>query len=77
LCLEPAIKAQLLAGKTGNKTNLSPIYDLMLAREAGDWEQVTTLGKQLNLSLSFVAETSNAAMRWAHEVTSAVRPSPR
>jgi len=45
-----------------------------VAREAGDWEQVTTLGKQLNLSLSFVAETSNVAMRWAHEVTSATRP---
>lgn len=74
LCLEPAIKAQLLCARTGKKTILSPIYDLMLARESGDWEQVTSLGKQLNLSLSFVAETSNAAMRWAHEVTSAVRP---
>jgi len=74
LCLDPNIKAQLLCAKTGKKTILSPIYDLMLAREVGDWEQVTTLGKQLNLSLSFVAEASNAAMRWAHEVTSAVRP---
>jgi c-di-GMP-related signal transduction protein len=75
LCLDPDVKAQLLSAKSGKKTPLSPIYDLMLAREAGDWEQVTTLGKRLNLSLSFVAETSNAAMRWAHEVTSAVRPS--
>jgi c-di-GMP-related signal transduction protein len=71
LCLDPSIKAQLLAAKTGKKTILSPIYDLMLAREAGDWGLVTQLGKQLNLSLSFVAETSNAAMKWAHEVTSA------
>ena len=74
LCLDAAIKEQLLAAKTGKKTPLSPIYDLMVAREAGDWEMVTTLGKRLNLSLSFVAETSNAAMRWAHEVTSATRP---
>jgi hypothetical protein len=74
LCLDPIIKAQLLCAKTGKKTPLSPIYDLMLAREAGDWEQVTTLWKQLNLSLSFVAETSNAAMRWAYEATSVVRP---
>lgn len=74
LCLDPQIKAQLLCAKMGKKTILSPIYDLMLAREAGDWELVTTLGKQLNLSLSFVAETSNAAMRWAHDVTSATRP---
>jgi len=74
LCLDPAIKEQLLGAKAGKKTVLSPIYDLMLAREAGDWEKVTQLGKQLNLSLSFVAETSNAAMKWAHEITSAARP---
>jgi c-di-GMP-related signal transduction protein len=75
LSLDADVEAQLLSAKTGKKTPLSPIYELMLAREAGDWELVTQLGKQLNLSLSFVAETSNAAMRWAHEVTSAVRPS--
>jgi c-di-GMP-related signal transduction protein len=74
LCLDASIKDQLLAAKTGKKTILSPIYDLMLAREAGDWGLVTTLGKQLNLSLSFVAETSNAAMRWAHEITTTSRP---
>jgi len=74
LCLDPAIKAQLLGAKTGTKTPLSPIYDLMLAREVGDWALVAKLGKQLNVSLSFVAENSNAAMRWAHEITSAARP---
>lgn len=39
LCLDANIKAQLLAAKTGNKTPLSAIYDLMVAREAGtgDW----------------------------------------
>jgi c-di-GMP-related signal transduction protein len=76
LCLDPYIKAQLLGAKTGKKTLLSPIYELMVAREAGDWEVVTQLGKQLNLSLAFVAETSNEAMRWAHEITNAVRPQP-
>jgi EAL and modified HD-GYP domain-containing signal transduction protein len=69
LCLDAAIKAQLLCAKTGSKTPLSPIYDLMVAREVGDWERVTKLGKDLKLSLSFVAETSNEAMRWAHQVT--------
>lgn len=73
LCLDPSIKEQLLAVKMGKKTPLSPIYDLMVAREVGDWGLVTSLGKKLNLSLSFVAETSNAAMRWAHEITSATR----
>jgi c-di-GMP-related signal transduction protein len=71
LSLEPDIKAQLLGAKTGAKTPLSSVYDLMVARESGDWGQVTRLGKQLNLSLSFVAEKSNEAMRWAHEVTNA------
>lgn len=69
LCLDADIKAQLLGAKSGNKTPLSPIYDLMVAREAGDWGLVTQLGKQLKLSLSFVAETSNEAMRWAREMT--------
>ncbi len=71
LCLDPVIKEQLLATKMGKTTPLSPIYDLMVARELGDWGLVTSLGKKLNLSLSFVAENSNAAMRWAREITSA------
>jgi len=77
LCLDASIKTQLLAAKTGKKTPLSNIYDLMVAREAGDWELVTRLGKQLNLSLSFIAETSNQSMRWAHEITSAGRVEPK
>ena len=70
LCLDPIIKEELLATKMGKKTPLSPIYDLMVAREVGDWGLVTSLGKKLNLSLSFVAENSNAAMKWAREITS-------
>jgi hypothetical protein len=46
----------------------------MVAREEGDWGLVTQLGKQMNLSLSFMAETSNEAMRWAHQITNSVRP---
>jgi c-di-GMP-related signal transduction protein len=74
LSLEADIKAQLLAAKAGRKTPLSPIYELMVAREIGDWGLATQLGKQLNLSLSFIAHTSNDAMRWAHEVTNASSP---
>jgi c-di-GMP-related signal transduction protein len=72
LSLEPDVKAQLLGAKRGDKTPLSPIYDLMLACENGEWEQVAQLGKKLNLSLSFAAGTSNEAMRWAHQITGAV-----
>jgi len=71
LSVEPEIKAQLLRGKIAEKTSLSAVYDLMLAWEAGDWTLVIRLGKELNLSLSFVAEKSNEAMRWAHQITSA------
>jgi c-di-GMP-related signal transduction protein len=78
LCLDPNIKAQLRCARTGNKTPLSPIYELMVARESGDWERVATLGKSLNLSLYFIAESYNEAMRWAHHITSAVNaPQPR
>jgi c-di-GMP-related signal transduction protein len=76
LSLDANVKAQLLAAKSGKKTPLSPIYELMVAREVGDWGLVTRLGKQLNVSLSFVADASNQAMRWAHEMTSAARPAP-
>lgn len=76
LPLDPLTKAQLLCGKTDNKTALSPIYELMVAREAGDWERVTKLGKELNLSLVFIAASFNGALRWAHEVTGVVLPQP-
>jgi len=70
LALDPLTRAQLLCGKAGGSTTLSPIYDLMVARETGDWEKVTGLCKQLNLSLYFVDKSYNEAMRWAHELTS-------
>ena len=73
LCLDADIKAQLVHAKTGEKTPLSPIYELMIAREAGDWGTVTSLGRQLNLSLVFMAESYNAAMKWGHEMTSGTR----
>ena len=72
LSLDPNTKAQLLGWKTGAQTPLSPIYDLMMAREAGDWEKVTSLGKKLDLSLYFMNSAYNEAMRWAYQMTSAV-----
>jgi c-di-GMP-related signal transduction protein len=74
LPLDRDVKAQLLCGKTGNRTPLSPIYELMLARESGDWESVTKLGKQLNLSVVHVAASYNDAMRWAHQLNSSTQP---
>jgi len=74
LSLDPATKAQLLCGKSGGSTPLSPIYDLMVAREAGDWEKVTSLGKQLNLSLFFMNKAYTEAMKWSHEINAVQGP---
>jgi EAL and modified HD-GYP domain-containing signal transduction protein len=76
LPLDPDTKAQLLCSNSGSKTPLSPIYDLMVARESGDWARVTKLGKELSLSLCFMSETYNEAMRWAHQASSVTRPHP-
>ncbi len=72
LALDANTKAQLRGGKTGVQTPLSPLYDLMVAREVGDWEKVTSLGKKLDLSLYFMNSAYNEAMRWARQMTSAV-----
>jgi len=71
LKLDPDIKAQLLSAKTSTQTALSPIDALMVAREAGDWGAVTTLGRHLDLSLIQLSQAYNEAMRWAHQITSA------
>jgi c-di-GMP-related signal transduction protein len=77
LTLDPEIEAQLLAPKSGATTPLSPIYDLMVAREAGDWERVNALGKQFNLSLYFINKTYTEAMRWAAtQLPDETRPNP-
>jgi EAL and modified HD-GYP domain-containing signal transduction protein len=71
LPLGPETKAQLLCRNASHKTPLSGVYNLMMARESGDWEQVTKLGKELNLSIVSIAASYNEAMRWAHQLTTA------
>ena len=58
----------------GNPSPLSPIYGLMLAQEAGDWERVSTASTQLHLPESFVAQSHWAAMQWAREMTGGAAP---
>lgn len=69
LSLDSDTKDQLLGAKVGGETALSPVYNLVLAREAGDWERVTGLGKKLNLSLYSINSAYNEAMRWARQIT--------
>jgi len=61
------IKAVLL----GAASSLRPIYQLMLARESGEWEGATQITRRLQLSESEVAEAYWRAMQWASEVTGA------
>lgn len=56
----------LLLGGTGR---LRPLYQLMLARESGDWQNTAELAKSLHLSDSEVAEAYWSAMQWARQVS--------
>ena len=72
LPLDPNIKAELLSAKRGGQTVLSHIYDLMVAREAGDWEEVVTHAKKINLSVLSANKAYNDAIVWAHRMTALV-----
>ncbi len=72
LGFDAATKEDVLGAKSGKETALFPIYHLILAREEGDWEEVTVQAKKLNLSLPFVNRAYNDAMQWAHQMNSAV-----
>ena len=74
LAFDNETRTELLGMKTGKTTTLSPLYDLMVAREAGEWDVVAKVAKQLNLSLPFVNRSYNEALTWAHQMTTS---SPR
>ena len=63
--LDAETKAVLLGG-TGR---LRPVYQLMLAREAGDWEQAKSFAAHLRLDESEVGEVWWQAMHWARQVS--------
>jgi len=58
-------KAVLLGGPSA----LRPLYQLMLARESGDWEATAEFARQLGLSDSEVAETYWQAMQWVRQIS--------
>ena len=53
----------------GGASRLRPLFQLMLARESGDWENSAELARQLQLTESTVAEAYWHAMQWARQVT--------
>jgi len=61
-------KATLL----GQNSSIRPLYQLMLAQEAGEWAQSSVLAKQLNLPDEEVASTWWRALQWAQEATSGI-----
>lgn len=64
-------RAALLEMKTGKPTAISPLYEVMVAREEGEWDVVARHAKKLNLSLPFVNRAFNEAVSWAHQMTRA------
>jgi c-di-GMP-related signal transduction protein len=58
-------KAALL----GVDSRLRPFYQLMLARESGEWKAMGELTTQLHLNESDVAESYWQAMQWARQVS--------
>jgi c-di-GMP-related signal transduction protein len=71
LAFDDETRTELLGMKTGKPTALSPIYELMVSREAGEWDVVARHAKKLNLSLPFVNRSFNEAVSWAHQMTTA------
>ena len=55
---------------TGHSTALTPVHELMLAREAGDWDVVARPATTLGLSLPFVDQSHSESVTWAHQMTS-------
>lgn len=55
----------------GGEGKMRPLYQLMLAREAGDWCKAGDLARQLGLSDVAVADAYWQALRWAQQVSTA------
>ena len=65
--LDHDTKAVLL----GTDSKLMPIYQLMLARESGDWKGTSAGARQLGLSESDIAQAYWQAMQWVRQLNSA------
>ncbi|HTZ99016.1 MAG TPA: HDOD domain-containing protein [Candidatus Aquilonibacter sp.] len=67
IALDPDCKAVLL----GNAGASAPVFQLVLAQEAGDWPRVADLAKQLHLTEDDVASEHWQAMAWARQISGA------
>jgi len=55
----------------GQKSQLDPVYRLMLSQEAADWPKLSELCAQMKLPEGVVTECHWKAMQWAQEMTTA------
>ena len=53
----------------GQKSQLDPLYRLMLSQEIADWPKVSELSAQMKLPESLLTECHWKAMQWARELT--------
>jgi EAL and modified HD-GYP domain-containing signal transduction protein len=53
----------------GGETQLRPVYQLMLAQEAGDWAALSALAEQFHLNETSLAKDYWQAMQWAQQLT--------
>lgn len=71
LAFQAVTKGELLGMKSrGHPTALTPVQELMLAGEAGEWNVVARPAKTLGLSLPFVERSYYESVTWAHQMTS-------
>ena len=55
---------------SGNGGKLEPVYELMLAQEAGKWASAQTFATKLRVSESELGEMWWQALQWAPQVSS-------
>jgi hypothetical protein len=50
------------------KGPLSPVYELMLAVEAGVWPRIAALASRFQIQQDFIAQSYWDAMQWAQSI---------
>lgn len=60
---------EIKAALSGEPSSLRPLYELLLAQEAGSWEQSSALARQLHVTDDEVAAYWWQAIQWAQQVT--------
>lgn len=63
------VDQQTKSALLGDSGPLTPLYQLMLAQESGEWQSAGQLARQLRLKESEVAEAYWDAVRWAQQVS--------